>query len=109
MAEYANRKADQPLAKNKDETLTGDIVQVGDAFNFQTGYVLPSNWEISGRYTTINLDEVVRKSNKENQYTLGVSKYIRGHKLKIQSDLSYLERVNSNNEILYRLQFEIHF
>ncbi|MBQ0770170.1 MAG: porin [Bizionia sp.] len=109
MAEYANRKADQPFAINEDDTLTGDIVQVGDAFNFQTGYVLPSNWEVSARYTTVNLDEVVTAENKENQYTVGVSKYIRGHKLKIQSDLSYLEIANSNNEILYRLQFEIHF
>ena len=109
MAEYANRKADQPFAKNEDDTLTGDSVQVGDALNFQTGYVLPSNWEVSARYTAINLDEVVNTENKENQYTVGVSKYIRGHKLKIQSDLSYLEIANSNNEILYRLQFEIHF
>lgn len=109
MAEYANRKADQPFAKNEDDTLTGDSVQVGDALNFQTGYVLPSNWEVSARYTAINLDEVVSTENKENQYTIGVSKYIRGHKLKIQSDLSHLEIANSNNEILYRLQFEIHF
>jgi len=109
MAEYANRKADQPFAKNEDDTLTGDIVQVGDAFNVQTGYVLPSDWEISARYTSVNLDKMVALENKENQYTVGVSKYIRGHKLKIQSDLSYLEIANSNNQILYRLQFDIHF
>jgi len=109
MAEYANRKADQPFAKNEDDTLTGDIVQVGNAFNVQTGYVLPSDWEISARYTSVNLDKMVAVENKENQYTVGVSKYIRGHKLKIQSDLSYLEIANSNNQILYRLQFDIHF
>ncbi|MDX1270800.1 porin [Bizionia paragorgiae] len=109
MAEYANRKADDPFAKNEDDSLTGDAVQVGDALNFQSGYVFPSNWEISGRYTTLNLDQLVASSNKEQYYTLGVSKYIRGHKLKVQSDLSYLEIANSNNEILYRLQVEIHF
>ncbi|TYB76098.1 porin [Bizionia saleffrena] len=109
MAEYANRKSEEPFATNEDDTFTGDIVQVGDALNFQTGYVLPKNWEISARYTTVNLDEVVKTENTENQYTIGVSKYINGHKLKIQSDLTYLEIANSNSEILYRLQFEIHF
>lgn len=109
MAEYANRKSDQPFAKNEDDTLTGDSVQVGDALNFQTGYVFVSNWEVSGRYTAINLDELVNLKNKEHHYTIGVSKYIRGHKLKIQSDLSYLNMANTNNELVYRLQFDIHF
>ncbi|WP_159018598.1 porin [Algibacter sp. L3A6] len=109
MAEYADRTADDPFATNSDGTLTGDIVQVGDALNLQTGYLLKSNWEVSGRYTNVTLDKNITNVNAENQYTLGLSKYIVGHKLKIQTDLSYLDVTNENNKIMYRLQCDIHF
>jgi len=109
MAEYANRDANDPIAKNSDGTLTGDEVQVGKGLNLQTGYLFESNWEVSGRYTNIELDKNITGKDPENQYTLGVSKYIVGHKLKVQSDISYLSIDNSNNQLMYRIQFDIHF
>ncbi|SNR53052.1 porin [Lutibacter flavus] len=109
MAEYADRDADDPYAKNSDGSLTGDEVQVGRGLNLQTGYLLNNDWEVSGRYTNIELDKIVTGKDVENQYTLGVSKYIVGHKLKIQSDISVLDVANSNSQIMYRIQFDIHF
>jgi len=109
MAEYADRNADDPFAKNADGTLTGDEVQVGNGYNLQTGYLLKNNWEVSGRYTNIDLDKTITGKNPEDQYTLGVSKYIVGHKLKVQSDISYLSVNGGTNELMYRLQFDIHF
>ena len=109
MGEYADRSADHPFALNSDGTQTGDTVQVGNALNLQSGYLLKSNWELSGRYTNISLDKTITDKNSENQYTLGVSKYIAGHKLKIQSDLSYLDIARENNTLMFRLQCEIHF
>lgn len=109
MAEYADRDADDPFAKNADGTLTGDEVQVGNGYNLQTGYLFKNNWEVSGRYTNIDLDKTITGKNPEDQYTLGVSKYIVGHKLKVQSDISYLSIDGGTNELMYRLQFDIHF
>ncbi|MFT4642518.1 MAG: phosphate-selective porin OprO/OprP [Candidatus Azotimanducaceae bacterium] len=109
MAEYADRDAGDPFAKNLDGTLTGDEVQVGNGLNLQAGYLLTNDWEVSGRYTNIELDTNITGNKLENQYTLGVSKYIVGHKLKIQSDVSYLSKGESNNGLMYRLQFDIHF
>ena len=109
MAEYADRDAEDPFAKNLDGTLTGDEVQVGNGLNLQAGYLLTNDWEVSGRYTNIELDTNITGNKLENQYTLGVSKYIVGHKLKIQSDVSYLSKGESNNGLMYRLQFDIHF
>jgi phosphate-selective porin OprO/OprP len=40
---------------------------------------------------------------------LGLSKYVAKHKLKIQTDATYENTVASNNKIVYRLQFDIHF
>jgi len=109
MAEYADRTADNPIATNSDGSLTGDIVQVGEGINFQSGYLLKNNLEISGRYTNVTLDENITGKTAENQYTLGLSKYIVGHKLKIQSDLTYIDIASGNNKLMYRLQCDIHF
>lgn len=109
MGEYAHRSAKDALAKNSDGTLTGAAVQVGNGLNLQTGYLFKTNWEVSGRYTNIKLDEEITGRNPQSQYTLGLSKYIVGHKLKVQSDLSYLSLENASNRLMYRLQLDIHF
>ncbi|MEJ1221664.1 porin [Sediminicola sp. 1XM1-17] len=109
MGEYAHRDAKDPLAKNSDGTLTGDEVQVGNGLNLQMGYLLKNDWEISGRYTNITLDENITGKSPEDQYTLGLSKYIVGHKLKVQTDLSYLNVDGGTDELMYRLQLDVHF
>ena len=109
MAELADRDAKDPFAKNSDGSLTGDEVQVGKGLNLQTGVLCKNDWEISGRYTNIELDKSITGKNPESQYTLGVSKYIVGHSLKVQTDISHLEVDGGNNELMWRLQFDIHF
>jgi hypothetical protein len=109
MAEYAYRDAEDAFAKNSDGTLTGDEVQVGNALNLQTGYLLSKTLEISGRYTNIDWDSDITGKGSENQYTLGLSKYIVGHKLKVQTDVSYLDLASKTNQFMYRLQVDIHF
>lgn len=109
MAEYADRKASDPVAKNSDGSRAEYAVQVGSGWNLQSGYVFESNWEVAGRYTNVNFDQVITGKIPQNQYTVGVSKYIVGHTLKIQSDLSYLTVNSSNNQLMCRLQFEVHF
>lgn len=109
MGEYAFRDAKNPLARNSDGTLTGDKVQIGSGLNLHGSYLFSKNWEISGRFTSINLDKKITQVNQENQYTLGVSKYIAGHKLKVQTDISYLDVIGKTNELMYRLQVDIHF
>ncbi|NJW51700.1 porin [Salinimicrobium oceani] len=108
MAEYADRNSDQPFARNADGTLTGDAVNIGKGFNFQAGYLFRNNFQILGRYTTIDLDDVITQQ-VEDQYTLGFSKYIAKHKLKIQTDISYTDlNLGLNDGLTYRLQFDIH-
>lgn len=109
MGEYAHRTADNPIATNLDGSLTGDVVLIGDGLNLQTGYLFHNNWEVSGRYTNIKLDEEITGRNPQDQYTLGFSKYIVGHKLKVQTDLSYLSEDGDQDRLMYRLQLEVHF
>ncbi|CAM4105140.1 MULTISPECIES: porin [Flavobacterium] len=109
MGEYALRDASNPFAKNSDGTLTGAIVDEGRAYNLQSGYLFKSNYEVAARYTNIKFDKDVTAKGFEKQVTLGLSKYVVGHKLKIQTDVSYLSSEIGNDEVMWRLQFDLHF
>ncbi|MDO7173512.1 porin [Mariniflexile sp. AS56] len=108
MGEYAKRDAKDAYAKNTDGSLTGAEVQVGNGLNLQAGYLFKNNWEVAGRYTNIAYNKIITGRDIETQYTVGVSRYIVGHKLKVQSDISYLD-FGANDKLMYRLQFDIHF
>lgn len=106
MGEYANRDASDVIAYNIDGiTPTGDAVKTGNSLNLQAGYLFKNNWEVAGRYTSVDFDT----KTLTEQYTLGVSKYLAGHKLKVQSDLSYATTDGDGSGLMYRLQFDIHF
>jgi hypothetical protein len=108
MAEYAYRGADDPI--ELDENGDQLIVQVGNGLNLMSGYLFDNNIELTGRYTSIALDKTITGKDLETQYTLGLSKYFKGHKLKVQSDVSYLTIENSGTSgLMYRMQFDVHF
>lgn len=108
MGEFAYKAADddQPLVFDNNNNLIGTYF-TGTGLSLQAGYMLPSNWEISGRYTQISPDEEV--ANNETEYTFGLSKFIVEHKLKVQTDLSYRSVDSSEDLLIYRLQMDIHF
>jgi len=108
MTEYASRDAEAPIVREADGTETGEIVRVGNAFNGQASYLFKSNYEITGRFTTTDYKMVTGRA-PEDQYTLGVSKYIVGHKLKVQGDVSYTTLDGSEDNIMVRTGFELHF
>jgi phosphate-selective porin OprO and OprP len=109
MGEYATRTADDEIATELDGfSPTGDIVLTGNALNLQAGYLFKSNYEIVSRFTTVNYESITGALPTE-QYTLGVNKFIVGHKLKVQSDISYTTLDGSENNITFRLGFDIHF
>lgn len=109
MGEYAKRTADNPVAIDTDGvTPTGDIVLTGNALNLQAGYLFKSNYEIAGRFTSLDY-ETVTNELPVKQYTLGFNKFIHGHKLKVQSDISYTSVDGNEDNIMLRLGFDFHF
>ncbi len=110
MAEYAQREADHPEAINSNGTLTDNVVNVGKGINLQMGYLFKLNWELSGRFTQIDYIKEITGNDVTSQYTLGLSKYLSGHKLKVQSDISYATSDNfTTGGLMSRLQIDIHF
>lgn len=109
MAEYANREANMPLAMLQGETDTFDYaVLEGSGVNFQTSYLFKNNYEITGRYSKNDYKEISQTLDLE-QYTLGASKYIVGHKLKVQTDVVYSRLNDINDNITWRIGFDFHF
>lgn len=107
MAEYANKKTtdDNPLVT--EDGIEIGTYYTGSGISVQAGYMFDSNYEIAIRYTSISPDLIVDQDDK--RYTLGLNKFIVGHKLKLQTDLTYRDRAVSNDELTYRLQMDLHF
>ena len=109
MGEYAKRTADNEIATETDGvTPTGNIVLTGNALNLQAGYLFKNNYEVAGRFTTVDYESVTNKLPTK-QYTLGFNKFVVGHKLKIQSDISYTTLDGDADNITFRLGFDLHF
>ncbi len=107
MAEYSKTEAEGgPVVINELGTVLGTYY-TGTGLNLAMGYMFPSNWEIAGRWTNIQPDAEV--ANNETQYTFGINKYVVGHKLKVQSDVTYRAIENGEDDLFYRLQMDIHF
>jgi hypothetical protein len=109
-AEYIRRTTADPVTTNED----GDqrFVYVGHGQNFQGSYLFKNNFEIVGRYSQVRPDRDIQTlEEKIQQYTVGVTKYIRGHRLKLQSDLTYEENTwlagSSANHNNWQLRFQI--
>ena len=109
LGEYALRDAKVPIAIEEDGTPTGAVVNVGNSLNLQLGYLFADDYEIVARFTKVDEDIVGSLFSNEKEYTLGLSKYIANHKLKVQSDISFQDSPDPEwNKIMYRLQVDIH-
>jgi len=105
MAEYADKAADGgPNVFGAEENIIGTYY-TGSSYNVQTGYMFKNNIEFAIRYT--NVDAEI--ATDEKHYTLGLNKFFVGHKLKIQTDFSLINRDGSQNSALWRTQVDIHF
>lgn len=119
VAEYVNTSAaglnglytDQEASKLLQPRQISSYLILGDAYNFQTAYVTKKGYALDLRYTTMKpeFDSVfdgLLQSTKS--YTLGLTKYIQGNDLKIQTAFSRIDRPGNKSyagEIVVQLVF----
>ena len=107
LGEYAERTAyDHSPVIPTGENEEADIYYTGSAINTQAGYLFHNNLELALRYTSITPEKITGFPDV-TQYTMGVSKYIVGHSLKVQSDITWEMEENNEDEYIYRLQVEL--
>lgn len=114
MAEYMKTESKNAVTFGPEGT-NPRAVRTGDGYMVQGGYVWPSMWGITGRYSSTTPDDEVNGSffDAETETRLGISKYIRGHRIKVQSDIGYLTdkgfEANAQNFWEWRFQMELGF
>ena len=108
MGEYAHKTAadNSPIVYDENDEIIGTYF-TGTGFNIQGGYMFANDWELAARYTTITPDVVV--GDKEDQYTFGINKFVVGHKLKIQTDFTWIKNANKLDNFVWRTQVDVHF
>lgn len=87
-SEWLKRISDDPITVNE----TGDkrYIYAGWGENYQASYLWKSNYELVGRYTHVNPGKDIETLERSvEQYTAGINRYIRGHRLKLQGDVTY--------------------
>lgn len=79
MASYMDRNASNP-------ELNGIPIAInGYGFDYQASYYWPSNWEVIGRYSFLNIDQNdLPELFDERQATIGLTRYLKGHVIKLQ-------------------------
>ena len=103
--EYCVRLVDEPVTANATKT---SFVTVFHGYGnlTQLSYIFKNNYEIALRYAFVkpystlfyNADFPTINVMKQDQYHFGVSKYINGHRLKVQSNLTYNTKTDLKSE-----------
>lgn len=100
-------------------------MMLGEAYNFQMGYIFKNGFSVDGRYTHLNADthsflNNATFYNRPDYYTVGISKYLsRDYGAKIQASHTFVNANNgindnngnpiSGNEAITRLMLTISF
>ncbi len=119
MVEYANRVVsnDSVMIYEREDDGSfaiddkGDRVveggfYTGSSLNASAGYLFLNNWELAGRYTEVRPESLTGNADIID-YTLGLSKYIVGHNLKVQGDLTLRNEGGEEDKVIFRLQLEV--
>jgi hypothetical protein len=113
-SEFAHKKvADMPRPNddaNPMEELrdaSGRSYLTGWGYMAQLGYLFKNNWEVALRYGQVAPD-YQKAFQAEKEYTLGISRFIAGHHLKVQGDVALADVAGAGAKNLRcRIQFEL--
>lgn len=111
MAEYMRVDTPvDPVTVSPENPTSRRTVRTGGGYMIQGGYVWPSMWGLTARYSeTAPTDAVERFYDAETEARLGISKYIRGHRIKVQSDIGYLtsDSLPANQQGFWEWRFQM--
>ncbi len=112
MASWMSRFADEPLRMPDGQGFNPSLFETGTGFDFQTSYLLPADYEIVARFSRQTPDSELRLLMPDrNQYSIGLTRYIWEHALKLQGELTwdrFFRHNDDNTGAMYaRFQIEI--
>ena len=93
--EWMRRTAPDPVTR--DPAVPDDIVFVfkGHGLTLQGSYLFAGDYELVARYVIVKADPEIQDYINRSQHftTIGFTKYLRGHRLKLQLDATYLDEL----------------
>lgn len=100
--EYMQRDANSPVTVNPSDVTRLRFVNVGRGYLSQLSYLFRNNFEVAGRYSATvpfselygNPDFPTLAEKKLEQVELGVTKYLNGHRVKVQGNVIYGNRTD---------------
>lgn len=87
-SEFFDRQCDDPITTNAEGAVR--FVQTGQGLNLQLSKCFRSKYEVAGRFTSIRpARNTTAVSNTTEECLLGLSKYLNGHRIKLQTYAGY--------------------
>jgi phosphate-selective porin OprO and OprP len=93
-SEYMKRDANNPTTISKADPTKTSVIYVGEGYLGQLSYLFKNNIEVAGRLAHIlPIEELEGGSRPETQQAeFGVTKYLVGHRLKVQGNILHESR-----------------
>lgn len=83
------RLADDPVTRSAADPAATRHVFAGHGFDYQLSYLLASDYEIIGRYSTQHPHSDIRELEPvRRQYSVGLTRYVWEHTMKLQGELT---------------------
>jgi phosphate-selective porin OprO and OprP len=100
--EYIKRTSDTPVTVLATDPAKTRFIYVGEGYLTQLSYLFDSNWEVAARYTAISPNKAIFNNDdfpgirekKVEQVEAGVTKYLVGHRVKVQGNIIYNSQTN---------------
>ena len=94
--EYLKRNSVDPITYSTDDPTEQVHVYVGHGQNYQGSYLFRNNYEIGLRYSRVVPDDILQtglaieeREPQRTQYTIGATKYLKGHRVKLQTEFTW--------------------
>jgi phosphate-selective porin OprO and OprP len=92
-AEYINRNTTDPITLNNLNQER--IIFVGEGKLFQLSYLFKNNFEIAAKYSVVSpYSPIQAKELQREEMGIGMTRYLRKHRVKVQSHLFYNRSTN---------------
>lgn len=112
-SEFVNRNVKDPVTFDPQDPTLEQHAYDGHGENYQASYLFRRDYEWVGRYSRVRPGEAIRDLEPYlQQLTVGATKYLRGHRVKLQTEITYetrqwLNRTQPNTDSwLWRFQIE---
>jgi hypothetical protein len=111
-AEYINRNTANPITVNTANQESR--IYVGEGKSVQLSYLFKNNIEIAGRYAIVSpFSKINNLELERKEMGVGVTKYLRKHRVKLQSHLFYNTNKNLSTDLYknknWTAMFQIEF